>query len=74
YSGDVWYHHLAPKDHPWRYMPNQAMTPRISGTTIVAQLRYEAGGKDTLENYFEGEDFPSQHYIVKMGGLASQYQ
>ncbi|KAF2308553.1 hypothetical protein GH714_010547 [Hevea brasiliensis] len=27
YSGDVWYPQPAPKDHPWRYMPNQAMTP-----------------------------------------------
>lgn len=38
YSGDVWYPQPAPKDHPWRYMPNQAMTPHISGTTIDAQV------------------------------------
>lgn len=43
YSGDVWYPQPAPKDHPWRYMPNQAMTPHISGTTIDAQvLRYSS--------------------------------
>ncbi|PIN00023.1 Glyoxylate/hydroxypyruvate reductase (D-isomer-specific 2-hydroxy acid dehydrogenase superfamily) [Handroanthus impetiginosus] len=74
YSGDVWYPQPAPKDHPWRYMPNQAMTPHISGTTIDAQLRYAAGVKDMLEKYFKGDDFPPQHYIVKDGELASQYR
>ncbi|XP_011098484.1 formate dehydrogenase, mitochondrial [Sesamum indicum] len=74
YSGDVWYPQPAPKDHPWRYMPNQAMTPHISGTTIDAQLRYAAGVKDMLDRYFKGEDFPQQNYIVKDGELASQYR
>ncbi|KAL6551496.1 formate dehydrogenase (NAD+) [Orobanche gracilis] len=74
YSGDVWYPQPAPKDHPWRYMPNQAMTPHISGTTIDAQLRYAAGVKDMLERYFNGQDFPPQNYIVKDGELASQYR
>ncbi|KAF3437244.1 hypothetical protein FNV43_RR19997 [Rhamnella rubrinervis] len=74
YSGDVWNPQPAPKDHPWRYMPNQAMTPHISGTTIDAQLRYAAGVKDMLERYFKGEDFPAQNYIVKEGQLASQYR
>ncbi|XP_058088506.1 formate dehydrogenase, mitochondrial [Magnolia sinica] len=73
YSGDVWYPQPAPKDHPWRYMPNHAMTPHISGTTIDAQLRYAAGTKDMLERYLKGEDFPTQNYIVKEGKLASQY-
>lgn len=40
YSGDVWYPQPAPKDHAWRYMPNQAMTPHISGTTIDAQVHF----------------------------------
>ncbi|EXC31630.1 Formate dehydrogenase [Morus notabilis] len=74
YSGDVWYPQPAPKDHPWRYMPNQAMTPHISGTTIDAQLRYAAGVKDMLDRYFKGQDFPAQNYIVKEGELASQYR
>lgn len=74
YSGDVWFPQPAPKDHPWRYMPNQAMTPHISGTTIDAQLRYAAGVKDMLDRYFKGEDFPAQNYIVKEGELASQYR
>ncbi|KAI4350703.1 hypothetical protein L6164_005133 [Bauhinia variegata] len=74
YSGDVWHPQPAPKDHPWRYMPNHAMTPHISGTTIDAQLRYAAGTKDMLERYFKGEEFPAQNYIVREGKLASQYQ
>ncbi|KAL5666258.1 hypothetical protein ACJX0J_026366, partial [Zea mays] len=37
YGGDVWHPQPAPKDHPWRYMPNNAMTPHISGTTIDGQ-------------------------------------
>ncbi|KAE8689326.1 Formate dehydrogenase [Hibiscus syriacus] len=74
YSGDVWFPQPAPKDHPWRYMPNQAMTPHISGTTIDAQLRYAAGVKDMLDRYFKGEEFPVQNYIVKEGELAPQYR
>ncbi|KAM7279909.1 hypothetical protein ACFE04_007043 [Oxalis oulophora] len=74
YSGDVWFPQPAPKDHPWRYMPNHAMTPHISGTTIDAQLRYAAGVKDMLDRYFKGEDFPPQNYIVKEGELAPQYR
>ncbi|KAL0450657.1 UNVERIFIED_CONTAM: Formate dehydrogenase, mitochondrial [Sesamum latifolium] len=74
YSGDVWNPQPAPKDHPWRYMPNQAMTPHVSGTTIDGQLRYAAGVKDMLERYFKGEDFPPQNYIVKDGILANQYR
>lgn len=27
YAGDVWYPQPAPPDHPWRHMPNHAMTP-----------------------------------------------
>ncbi|AQL03539.1 Formate dehydrogenase chloroplastic/mitochondrial [Zea mays] len=74
YGGDVWFPQPAPKDHPWRYMPNHAMTPHISGTTIDAQLRYADGVRDMLDRYFKGEDFPVQNYIVKEGQLASQYQ
>ncbi|XP_019178131.1 PREDICTED: formate dehydrogenase 2, mitochondrial-like [Ipomoea nil] len=53
YSGDVWNPQPAPKDHPWRYMPNQAMTPHISGTTIDGQLCYAAGVKDMLDTETE---------------------
>ncbi|KAL5704173.1 formate dehydrogenase [Ranunculus cassubicifolius] len=74
YSGDVWYPQPAPKDHPWRTMPNQGMTPHTSGTTIDGQLRYAAGVKDMLDRYFKGEEFPVQNYIVKAGEIASQYR
>ncbi|KAJ4960900.1 hypothetical protein NE237_020810 [Protea cynaroides] len=73
YSGDVWNPQPAPKDHPWRYMPNHAMTPHCSGATIDGQLRFAAGVQDMLARYFKGEEFPAQHYIVKEGKLASQY-
>ncbi|KAK8469942.1 hypothetical protein PHAVU_004G014732 [Phaseolus vulgaris] len=74
YGGDVWPVQPAPKDHPWRFMPNHAMTPHISGTTIDAQLRYAAGVKDMLDRHFRGENFPEQNYIVKEGQLAPQYR
>ncbi|KAI4375329.1 hypothetical protein MLD38_013212 [Melastoma candidum] len=74
YSGDVWNPQPAPKDHPWRYMPNHAMTPHTSGTTIDGQLRYAAGTKDMPNRFFKGEEFPPQNYIVKEGELAPQYR
>jgi len=73
YGGDVWNEQPAPKDHPWRYMPSQAMTPHISGTTLDAQARYAAGTKDILDKWFKHEPFPKSYYIVREGQLASQY-
>ncbi|XP_059643948.1 formate dehydrogenase, mitochondrial-like isoform X2 [Cornus florida] len=58
--------------NPWQYMPNQAMTSHICGSTIDEQVRYAAGVKDMLEMYLKGEDFPPQNYILKDGELASQ--
>ena len=46
YAGDVWYPQPAPRDHPWRTMPNHAMTPHVSGTTLEAQRRYADGIRD----------------------------
>ncbi len=37
YAGDVWDPQPAPADHPWRTMPNHAMTPHVSGTTLEAR-------------------------------------
>ena len=34
----MWNEQPAGKDHPWRYMPNNAMTAHISGTTLDAQV------------------------------------
>ncbi|MCW3054081.1 MAG: Formate dehydrogenase, partial [Chthonomonadales bacterium] len=49
YAGDVWFPQPAPRDHPWRTMPNHGMTPHISGTTLSAQARYAAGTREILE-------------------------
>jgi formate dehydrogenase len=73
YGGDVWDQQPAGKDHPWRYMPNNAMTPHISGTTLDAQKRFAAGTKDMLDRWFKHQAFPEQNYIVREGKLASQY-
>src|SRR6202171_272891 len=43
YAGDVWFPQPAPRDHPWRTMPFEAMTPHISGSSLAAQARYAAG-------------------------------
>jgi formate dehydrogenase len=71
YGGDVWDPQPAPKDHPWRYMPNNAMTPHYSGTTLDAQQRYAAGTKDILRRYFEGVDQEPENVIVQGGKFAS---
>jgi formate dehydrogenase len=73
YAGDVWYPQPAPKDHPWRYMPNQAMTPHYSGTTLDAQARYSAGVKEILRRTFDGEELNPTDVIVQGGKLAAQY-
>jgi formate dehydrogenase len=73
YGGDVWNEQPASKEHPWRYMPHNAMTPHISGTTLDAQKRFVAGTKDMLDRWFKHEAFPEQNYIVREGKLASQY-
>ncbi|KAG0463892.1 hypothetical protein HPP92_019514 [Vanilla planifolia] len=52
----MWNPQPAPKDHHGD-MPNHAMTPHISGTTIDAQLRYATGTKDMLDRFFKGEEF-----------------
>lgn len=54
YAGDVWFPQPAPQDHPWRNMPNHAMTPHVSGTSLSAQARYAAGTREILECFFAG--------------------
>ena len=39
YAGDVWEPQPPPKDHPWRSMPHNGMTPHYAGNTIDAQRR-----------------------------------
>lgn len=69
YAGDVWYPQPAPKDHPWRTMPHEGMTPHTSGTTLSAQARYAAGTREILECYFEKRPIRDEYLIMKDGKL-----
>jgi formate dehydrogenase len=70
YAGDVWFPQPAPRDHPWRSMPNHGMTPHISGTSLSAQARYAAGTREILECFFEGRPIREEYLIVQGGHLA----
>lgn len=70
YAGDVWYPQPPPADHPWRTMPNNAMTPHVSGTTLSAQARYAAGTREILESWFAGTPIRPEYLIVEGGKLA----
>jgi formate dehydrogenase len=70
YAGDVWFPQPAPKDHPWRTMPNHGMTPHTSGTSLSAQARYAAGVREILECWFEGRPIREEYLIVDGGKLA----
>jgi formate dehydrogenase len=70
YAGDVWFPQPAPKDHPWRSMPNHGMTPHTSGTSLSAQARYAAGTREILECHFEGKPIRDEYLIVQGGALA----
>jgi len=70
YAGDVWYPQPAPKDHPWRTMPHEGMTPHTSGTTLSAQARYAAGTREILECFFAGKPIRNEYLIVQGGHLA----
>ena len=70
YAGDVWFPQPAPNDHPWRSMPNHAMTPHTSGTSLSAQARYAAGVREILECWFDGRPIRDEYLIVQGGGLA----
>ena len=70
YAGDVWFPQPAPRDHPWRTMPNNGMTPHISGTSLSAQARYAAGVREILECHFEGRPIRDEYLIAQGGRLA----
>jgi len=70
YAGDVWFPQPAPKDHPWRTMPNHGMTPHTSGTSLSAQARYAAGVREILECWFDGRPIREEYLIVDGGQLA----
>jgi formate dehydrogenase len=70
YAGDVWFPQPAPKDHPWRTMPHQGMTPHTSGSSLSAQSRYAAGVREILECWFDGRPIREEYLIVDAGQLA----
>lgn len=70
YAGDVWFPQPAPRDHPWRTMPNEAMTPHTSGSSLSAQTRYAAGTREILECWFDGRPIREEYLIVDAGKLA----
>ena len=70
YAGDVWFPQPAPKDHPWRTMPDHGMTPHISGSSLSAQARYASGTREILECWFEKRPIREEYLIVDGGKLA----
>jgi formate dehydrogenase len=70
YAGDVWFPQPAPHDHPWRSMPNHAMTPHTSGTSLSAQARYAAGTREILECWLDARPIRDEYLIVDGGELA----
>merc|ERR1712037_981489 len=70
YAGDVWFPQPPPNDHPWRTMPNHAMTPHMSGTSLSAQHRYASGVIEILECLFDNKPIRSEYLIVENGKLA----
>ena len=70
YAGDVWFPQPPPKDHIWRSMPNQGMTPHTSGTSLSAQTRYADGVREILECWFAGKPIRDEYLIVNQGKLA----
>ena len=70
YAGDVWFPQPAPRDHPWRTMPHNGMTPHISGSSLSAQARYAAGTREILECFLEGRPIRDEYLIVQGGALA----
>ncbi|MCI4353529.1 MAG: NAD-dependent formate dehydrogenase [Thermoplasmata archaeon] len=71
YAGDVWYPQPAPPDHPWRKMPNHAMTIHVSGTSLEAQKRYADGTRDCLSRFLEGKPLERDYLIVDGGKVVS---
>jgi formate dehydrogenase len=70
YAGDVWFPQPPPKDHPWRTMPNEGMTPHISGTSLSAQARYAAGVREILECWITKKQIREEYLIMENGRLA----
>lgn len=67
YAGDVWFPQPPEADHPWRTMPQNAMTPHTSGTSLSAQTRYADGTREILECLFEDKPIRNEYLIVSGG-------
>ena len=61
----------APRDHPWRTMPNHAMTPHVSGTSLEAQKRYAEGVRECVARFLKGEPLDRDYLIVEGGKIVS---
>ena len=55
-------------------MPNNAMTPHVSGTTLSAQARYAAGTREILEDFFADKPIRDEYLIVAGGGVGRHRQ
>ena len=51
-------------------MPNHALTPHTSGTSLSAQARYASGVREILECWLEGKPIRDEYLIVENGRLA----
>lgn len=70
YAGDVWFPQPPAMNHPWRSMPNHAMTPHTSGTSLSAQARYAAGVREILECWLQNKPIRDEYLIMQNGRLA----
>src|SRR4029450_5553930 len=64
YAGDVWFPQPPSRNHPWRTMPHEGMTPHISGSSLSAQARYAAGTREILECWLDGKPIRDEYLIV----------
>ena len=71
YAGDVWFPEPAPRNHPWRNMPNHGMVHHYSGTTLEAQKRYADGIKNCLVKFLNGHAIERDYLIVDNGKVVS---
>ena len=52
-------------------MPNHAIPPHVSGTSLEAQKRYADGVRDSLTRFFAGRPLEREYLIVDGGRVVS---
>lgn len=52
-------------------MPNHAMTPHVSGTSLEARKRYAAGVLESLESFIQGRPIRDDYVMVSDGEIQS---